>query len=52
MNKRYKKITSYSNFDTATAEEKEKIVKNVIEAWMVLYKSVVERKTKEYLNNI
>lgn len=47
MAKRRNKIIVKTNLDTATPEEKERFMKNLVEAHMVLYKSVVERKTRE-----
>ena len=48
MAKKRSKIIVKTNLDTATPEQKEKFLLNLIEAHRILYRSVVER----YLSNI
>lgn len=42
-------ITIKTNLDNATPEEWERFMKNLIEAHRILYRRVLERKTKEIL---
>ena len=44
------KIIYKSNLDTATPEQKERLMKNMLEAYSILYKSVVERRIMEIIN--
>lgn len=45
MRKRNKVVVS-TNLETATKEQKEEFMKNLIEAYQILYRSVLERKIK------
>ncbi len=47
--KKTNKIVYKSNLDNATPEEKERFMMNMVEAYRILYKSVVERKMLELL---
>ena len=42
-------LTIKTNLDTATPEQKEKLMKNLVESHRILYKSVLERRAKEIL---
>jgi hypothetical protein len=44
------KIRVKTNLETATPEQKERLMQNVVEAYQYLYRSVLERKINEVLN--
>lgn len=47
-----KKITGKTNLDTATPEQKERLMQRVVEAHRILYRSVVERHYQEVIKSL
>ncbi len=44
-----RKISVTTNLDTATSEQKEQLMENVVTAYQYLYKSVVERRIRDLI---
>lgn len=49
--KNKRKIIVTTNLDTATPEQKERLMQNVVEAYQYLYRSVLERKIKKKIES-
>lgn len=49
---RRKRYIVKTNFDTATPEQMDRLYQNAAEAYMWLYKNVVDRKAKEMFHKI
>ena len=46
------KIEVKTNLDNATPEQRERLMRNVVEAYKTLYRSVLERKIKETTKDV